>query len=189
IRLYCGGNGPLSLKVGGEHMDGLIFGGTFQAVGLTGKLPSLVQVFDDAAKAAGKPDLPKVAEIKLSISQDARAARQFIAHSAGSRSLSMRHRGYPDEVLASVGVTSGEMDRFEAALTRGPSREEADGLVTDSMIDAIFVAGDPAFCRDRMKQVCELARATGWQQLMCSELGPDPGDGMRMLCDEIIPSL
>jgi alkanesulfonate monooxygenase SsuD/methylene tetrahydromethanopterin reductase-like flavin-dependent oxidoreductase (luciferase family) len=187
IRLYCGGNGPLSLKVGGECMDGLIFGGTFQAVGLTGQLPSLIQTFDEAG--AGRGPLPKVAEIKLSVAKDHRAARSFVANSAGTRILSLRHRGYSNEAIAAAGVPEAELDRFELGWKAGASREELASLVTDSMIDAIFVAGDPAYCRERMKAVRQLACDNGFEQLMFSELGPDPEEGLRLLSSELLPTL
>jgi hypothetical protein len=171
-------------------MDGLIFGGTFQAVGLTGELGSLVKTFDDAAKAAGKPaPLPKVAEIKLSVSGDRKTARDFVAASAGTRILSLRHRGYSDEAIARAGVYQGDLDRFEAASNQGATREELKRLVTDSMIDAIFIAGDPGYCRERLSAVCNLAREHGFQQLMFSELGPDPAEGLQLLCDELLPML
>jgi alkanesulfonate monooxygenase SsuD/methylene tetrahydromethanopterin reductase-like flavin-dependent oxidoreductase (luciferase family) len=190
IQLYCGGNGPRSLAVGGRYMDGLIFGGTFQAVGLTGELSSLVKRFDDAAIAAGKlAPLPKVAEIKLSISRDRNTARDFVANSAGTRILSLRHRGYSDEAIARAGIAKEDLDRFESAWKRSASRDELKALVTDSMIDAIFIAGDPGYCRDRLSAVCDLARDNGFTQLMFSELGPDPNEGLRLLCRDLLPSI
>ena len=190
IRLYCGGNGPRSLAVGGEYMDGLIFGGTFQAVALTGELKPLVKTFDNAANAAGKPTpLPKVAEIKLSVSRDRNRARDFVAGSAGTRILSLRHRGYSDEAIARAGVQKQDLDRFEAAWNQGGPREDLKPLVTDSMIDAIFIAGDPEYCRERLQAICGLAREHGFGQLMFSELGPDPEEGLQLLCKELLPSV
>jgi alkanesulfonate monooxygenase SsuD/methylene tetrahydromethanopterin reductase-like flavin-dependent oxidoreductase (luciferase family) len=169
-------------------MDGLIFGGTFQAVGLTGRLPSLLRTFDDAAEKAGKDGgLPKVAEIKLSVSRDAKAARTFVANSAGTRLLSLRERGFSEEEIERTGVASEDLDRLEKARKSGAPREQLSALVTDAMIDAIFVAGDPGYCRDRMAEVCKLAEDNGFHQLMFSELGPDPAEGLRLLCDEILP--
>lgn len=190
IRVYCGGNGPRSLAVGGAHMDGLIFGGTFQAVGLSGELGGLVRTFDDAARAAGKlAPLPKVAEIKLSISHDGSAAREFVANSAGVRLLSLRQRGYSDEAIGRAGVQKEDLDRFESAWNRGASREELKGLVTHSMIDAIFIAGDPDYCRDRLSAIRDLAMVNGFHQLMFSELGPDPNEGLQLLSKELLPSI
>jgi alkanesulfonate monooxygenase SsuD/methylene tetrahydromethanopterin reductase-like flavin-dependent oxidoreductase (luciferase family) len=190
VHLYCGGNSPRSLAVGGEFMDGLIFGGTFQAVGLTGGLPSLLQIFDGAAQKAGKPaPHRKVAEIKLSVSRDRKAARDFAAHSAGTRILSLRERGFANEEIARTGVSTADLDRFENARLEGASRDKLVGLVTDEMIDAVFVAGDPEYCRERMVEVSKLATSNGFEQLMFSEFGPDPGEGLRLLCEEIIPAL
>jgi alkanesulfonate monooxygenase SsuD/methylene tetrahydromethanopterin reductase-like flavin-dependent oxidoreductase (luciferase family) len=190
VHLYCGGNSPLSLAVGGEHMDGLIFGGTFQAVGLTGRLPSLLAIFDEAASKAGKPNgRRRVAEIKLSVSLDHKAAREFAAISAGSRILSLRSRGFSDEEIALAGVGREELDRFARAREQGASRSELLELVTDEMIDAIFVAGDPMYCRERMKEIVRLASDNGFEQLMFSEFGPDPREGLRLLCDELLPAM
>ena len=77
IRLYCGGNGPRALAVGGAYMDGIIFGGTFQAVARAGHMDTLMRIADDAAADSGRAPLHKVAEIKLSIATDGRAARRI----------------------------------------------------------------------------------------------------------------
>ena len=57
------------------------------------------------------------------------------------------------------------------------------------MIDAIYVAGDQQYCRERMAAICGLAADNGFEQLMFSEFGPDPREGLRLLCDEILPAL
>ncbi|HLF78873.1 MAG TPA: LLM class flavin-dependent oxidoreductase [Dehalococcoidia bacterium] len=190
VKLYCGGNSPLSLAVGGEHMDGLVFGGTFQAVALTGQLAPMLKIFDDAATKAGASEQkPRVAEIKLSVASNRRAARAFAALSAGTRFLSLRDRGYSDEDIARAGVDPRDLDKFEAARHAGASRAELVSLVTDGMIDAIYVAGDPAHCRERLTHVSNLAREHGFEQLMFSEFGPDPRAGLKLLCDELLASL
>jgi alkanesulfonate monooxygenase SsuD/methylene tetrahydromethanopterin reductase-like flavin-dependent oxidoreductase (luciferase family) len=190
IRLYCGGNQPLGLAVGGEFMDGLIFGGEFKAVAATGRLPSLLQTFDDAASRAGKEgSLPKVAQIKLSLSRDQRAAREFAKPTAGRRILGLRRLGYTPEDILKIGVSPADVDRLEIADREGASPQQFNELVTDAMIDAIFVAGDPAYCRERMLEVRKTAQDHGFQQLKFSELGPDVNESMHLLCEEIIPAL
>jgi len=57
------------------------------------------------------------------------------------------------------------------------------------MIDAVFVAGGPEFCRDRMIEVNQTAQDHGFQQLMFSELGPNVQESMKLLCDDVIPAL
>lgn len=190
IRIYCGGNGPLSLAVGGEFMDGLIFGGEFKAAATAGRLPSALHIFDDAASKAGKGRaLPKVAEIKLSVSRDKQAARQFAKNGAGRRLLNLRRRGYAPEDIQRLGVAPEDLDLLETAEKEGAPPAQLSELVTDEMIDAIYVAGDPTHCRDRMVEVRKAAEEHGFQQMMFSELGPKVEESLQLLCDEIIPTL
>ena len=190
IRLYCGGNGPLSLAVGGEFMDGLIFGGEFKAAATAGRLPSALRTFDNAASKAGKRErLPKVAEIKLSVSQDSDAAREFARHGAGRRLLNLRRRGYAPEDIQRLGVAPEDLDLLETAEKEGAPPAQLSQLVTDEMVDAIYVAGDPAHCRDRMVEVRKAAEEHGFQQMMFSELGPNVEESLQLLCDEIMPTL
>ena len=190
LPLYCGANGPLGLKAGGEWMDGLIFGGEFKAVTSTGRMPELLKTFDDAAAGAGKGrGLPKVAEIKLSISADREKARAFARGNAGRRMLNLYRREYTAEQLERLGVTSESMALLDEAEARGATRQELSELTTDAMVDAIYVAGEPAECRRQMAEVSEAAREHGFGQLMFSELGPDASESLRLLCDEIVPAL
>ena len=190
IRLYCGGNGPRSMAVGGEFMDGLIFGGEFKAVAGTGRLPSVLRIFDDAARKAGKKDdAPKIAEIKLSVSRDKEAARSFARNPAGRRLLNLRRHGYTPEDILRLGVATEDMDILEKAGQESTSSGQFTQLVTDAMIDAVYVAGEPDYCRERMVEVQETARENGFQQLMFSELGPDVHESLKLLCDEILPAI
>src|SRR5204863_6929254 len=103
-----------------------------------------------------------------------------------SRILSLRARGFSDEEIGTAGVSREELDRFAAAREKGASRDQLLELVTDKMIDAIFVAGDPNYCRERMKEISKLASDNGFEQLMFSEFGPDAREGLRLLCDELL---
>ena len=189
-RLYCGGNGPLAMAVGGEFLDGLLFGGEFKAVAATGRLSSLLQIFDDSAKKAGKEEiLPKVAQVKLSVSRNKEAAREFARVNAGRRILGMRRVGFTSEDIMRLGIEPEEVDRLEIANREGTSPQQFGRLVSDAILDAIFVAGDPAHCRERMLEVRETAHEHGFRQLKFSELGPDPKESVRLLCEEIIPAL
>ena len=189
-RLYCGGNGPLAMAVGGEFMDGLLFGGEFKAVAATGRLPSLLQIFDDAATNVGKEEvLPKLAQVKLSVSRNREVARDFARVNAGRRILGMRRLGFTSEDIMRLGVDPEEVDRLEMANREGASPQQFGRLVSDAMLDAIFIAGDPEHCRERMLEVRETAHEHGFQQLKFSELGPDPKESIRLLCEEIIPAL
>jgi alkanesulfonate monooxygenase SsuD/methylene tetrahydromethanopterin reductase-like flavin-dependent oxidoreductase (luciferase family) len=186
VQLYCGGNGPLSNAIGGQHMDGIIFGGTLLAAHGTGRLSELVESADQAARPR---HLGKVAEIKISVSNDAGAAKEFVKETAASRMLSLRGRGYTAEDFGKLGIDPKDVDRIEAGRDKGASREDLAPLATDPMIDAIFVAGSPAECREKMAAVIAMARSNGFNQLMFSELGPDPDEALRLLSESVLPLL
>ena len=58
ISIYCGSNGPRGLAVGGSVMDGLIFGGHYLAALRTGRVPELLDIFDEfrSGRAGGFGD-------------------------------------------------------------------------------------------------------------------------------------
>jgi hypothetical protein len=75
------------------------------------------------------------------------------------------------------------------AARNGASNHALAELITDSMVDALFVAGDAGHCLEQLQQVAAVVREHGFEQLMFSELGPDVDMGLRVLCDQIVPSL
>lgn len=188
VLLYCGGNGPKALAVGGACMDGILFGGTFQSEVRAGHMAELLQAAEHAAAGRGIA-LRKVAEIKLSVARDGRAAREFTKHSVAGRIVSLRERGFNDDDYRRLGIAPADVDQLQQAEKSSGDVSAHPELVTDAMIDAIFVAGDTAHCREKMIEVCAMARTHGYQQLMFSELGPDLKQGLRLLCDVILPSL
>ena len=141
------------------------------------------------SRGGPKPALRKVAEIKLSVSKDARAAREFTKPSVASRMIGLQEGGYGDCDFHKLGIAPANQNRLQQAENAGGSGGDYLDLVTDAMIDAIFVAGDPAGCREKMTEVCAIARSHGFQQLMFSEFGPDLEQGLKLLCDEILPGL
>ena len=190
VRLYCGSNGPLGMAVGGETMDGLIFGGHYMAALRTGRVPELLDAFDTALPSERQEEpAPKVAEIKISLSRNASAAREFVKESSGHRVLNMYRQGYTTEDIERLGVALPDVERLDRADRNGATEQEFDDLVTDSMIDAIFIAGTPGDCTERMLEVRDTAREQGFGQLLFSELGPDVDEALALLCDEVIPAL
>lgn len=109
--------------------------------------------------------------------------------SAGHRVLNMYRQGYTREDIQRLGVSIAEIERLDHADWNGATEAEFDALVTDSMIDAIFIAGTPGDCIERMLEVRDTAREQGFGQLMYSELGPDVDEALALLCDEVMPAL
>ncbi len=185
--LYCGSNGPLGLAVGGQEMDGLIFGGTLAVAARTGKLASLLAVADEAAAGAGRPGLRKVAEVKISLAASAEAARAFVREAVGIRVASLPQRGYKEEDFAKLDMAPAAVEHLAQAYHGGAPGSYLAALVTDAMIDAFFIAGDPRSCSGQIEALCGMARAHGFQQLMFSGLGPDPREAIRLMSDAVLP--
>ena len=190
VQIYCGSNGPLGLEVGGQHMDGLIFGGHYLAALRTGRVPELLDIFNGVLPSdKDNAQTPRVAEIKISMSRDADRAREWVKESAGRRILNMYRQGYTHEDIERLGVKIADAERLDVAERNRASQSEFESLVTDAMVDAIFIAGAPGDCAERMVEVQEIARSQGFSQLMFSELGPNVDEAVSLLCDEVLPAL
>ena len=190
VSIFCGSNGPRGLAVGARDMDGLIFGGHYMAALRTGRVPELLEIFDRSLPEGKDPvDVPRVAEIKISLSRNGDSAREFVRDSAGTRVLNMYRQGYTPEDIERLGVYLPDIERLDQAERKGATGRQFDSLVTETMVDAIFIAGTPGDCLERMLEVRDTARRQGFGQLMFSELGPDVDEAMSLLCDEIIPAL
>ncbi len=188
-RLYCGGNGPLSLAVGGQEMDGVIFGGSVAMAVHTGKVAPLLAIAEGAASAAGRGPLRKVAEIKISLSSSLESARAFARESLWFRAGNLPQFGYTNEDFVTLGVDPAAIARLAQAQARGASGNELRALVPETLIDAFFIAGDPPSCRPQVEELCDVLRAHGFHQVMFSGLGPDPAEAVRLLSREILPRL
>jgi alkanesulfonate monooxygenase SsuD/methylene tetrahydromethanopterin reductase-like flavin-dependent oxidoreductase (luciferase family) len=189
IRLYCGGNAPLSMAIGGKYMNGLLFGGRFLSTAKAGRLGPLLNVFNAAATDAGKGDLPKVAEIKLSIDRNHDHARERCRPHAGARLAGLTKLGFTAGQVEELGINVDDLHRLESWIAvhgRGP---KVAGLTTDAMLDAMFIAGDPEYCRERLVEVSMLASDFGFEQLMFSELGQNPTESLHLLTQEVLPFL
>ena len=190
VNIFCGSNGPRGLEVGGRDMDGLIFGGHYLAALQTGRVPELLDIFNNAVSPEkDQARVPRVAEIKISLSRDADRAREWVKESSGHRVLNMYRQGYTHEDIERMGVAIADIARLDLAEGNGATEAEFDALVTDGMVAAIFIAGAPGDCAERLVEVRNTARAQGFTQLMFSELGPDVGEAVSLLCDEVMPAL
>jgi alkanesulfonate monooxygenase SsuD/methylene tetrahydromethanopterin reductase-like flavin-dependent oxidoreductase (luciferase family) len=192
ISIYGGGNGPRGLALAGEVMDGLLFGWTTLHHARIGTLADKIAIADAAAARSGRLDgFRRVMELKVSIAKRHEDARQFVRTnpSCARRTLGLRRRGYTDDDFRALGIDPIDIDRLETRLaTQGPFGDFGE-FVTDSMIDASYIAGDPSYCAERIAEVVELCVEHGFGQVIFSELGPDQVDAVRLLSDTVLPVL
>lgn len=193
VRLYGGGNGPLGLALAGELMDGLIFGWTTKLNAALGRVGSRLDIARQAAAEHGREaGFRRVTELKISVARDHAAARQFVRDnpSCARRTLGLRKRGYTDDELASLGIGPADIDALERAWETGGNFADFSALVTDGMIDASYVAGDPAYCAQQVAAyVKDVVRPSGFGQVVFSELGPDPVAAIELIAESVLPAL
>lgn len=186
LRLFGGGNGPRGLSLAGELLDGLIFGWRSLLEARLGTLAEKLQVVDQAAARAGRDRVGRVMEVKVSVARDGESAREFVrSHAAATLVVSLRRRGYGDEALSRLGIDPAVVTVLDTALAAGARVDELAHLVTDAMVDATFVAGDPAQCRSGLAQVVEIAHDHGFDQVILSELGPDPLESIGVIREQL----
>lgn len=192
VTLYGGGNGPRGLALAGELMEGLIFGWTTILNATLGRVKDKLDIANEAAATAGRADtFRRVTELKVSVARDHDAARQFVRDdpSCARRTLGLRRRGYTDDALRALGIEPADVDRLDEAYRAGGPFADFSELVTDAMIDASYVAGGPAHCAERMAAFAEIVRAHDFQQVIFSELGPDPVTAIDLIAAELLPVL
>jgi 5,10-methylenetetrahydromethanopterin reductase len=185
LPLYGGGSGPLGIKAARELMDGMLLNGSLFLPSLAlGRLPAMIEASRPATPGPG--GFRRVADLKVAVHARRDVARDFARESVGQRMLSVRRSGVSDDELRSLGVEPGDVDALATAFAAGATGRELAPLVTEPMIDAVFIAGDPAQCRERLAAVTDNARRLGLDQLMFSEIGPDGGASVALLLDEVL---
>lgn len=193
VRLYGGGNGPRGLAQAGELMDGLIFGWTTMLHATLGTVKGKLDIVNTSAARAGRAErFSRVTELKISVARDHARARQFVRDnpSCARRTLGLRRRGYTDGELEQLGIGPRDLDALDRAYQAGGSFADFSELVTDAMIDASYVAGDPAYCAERVAAfVQDVVRPSGFDQVIFSELGPDPVVAVELLAESVLPVL
>lgn len=193
VRLYGGGNGPLGLRLAAELMDGVIFGWTTKLNAALGRLGGRLDIARRAAAARGfEAGFRRVTELKISVARDHAAARQFVRDnpSCARRTLGLRKRGYTDGELRQLGICPADIDALERAWQAGGNFADFSALVTDAMIDASYIAGDPDFCaRQVAAYVTDVLAPSGFDQVIFSELGPDPVAAVELIAESVLPAL
>jgi alkanesulfonate monooxygenase SsuD/methylene tetrahydromethanopterin reductase-like flavin-dependent oxidoreductase (luciferase family) len=181
IRLYCAGSARLVADAL-PYCDGIIIGGEFitlvQAGMLATHMGSIVESRGEGSS------FKKMCEINVSVSRDRRAARDF-AKKYVCHGISRQ----PDPVLERLGIDVERVQTVRTAFSRGGTVEQVAGLVTDDMVDAIFVAGTPDECVDRLRPYLDEATTHGFDHVLLAKLGPDYGEAINILGSGILPAI
>lgn len=195
VRVYGGGNGPKGLAMAGELMDGLIFGWTTKLNHTLGRIAEKLDIVADSRARHGRDDaavpFKKVTELKISIAEDHEAARAFVREdpSCARRTLGLRRRGYTDDDLVALGIEPADVDVLERVWNEGGNFADFSAHVTDGMIDASYIAGRPEFCARQIQEFAGLVRDHGFEQVIFSELGPDPVAALALINRHVMPAL
>jgi alkanesulfonate monooxygenase SsuD/methylene tetrahydromethanopterin reductase-like flavin-dependent oxidoreductase (luciferase family) len=185
LPLYGGGSGPLGIRAARELMDGMVLNGSlFLSALALGRLPRMIEASRPAQP--GPDGFRRVADLKIAVHARRELARDFARRSVGQRMLSVRRSGVSDDELRVLGVEPRDVDALAAAFAAGAGPQELAPLVTDAMVDAVFIAGDPAECRERLAGVAEAARQLDIHQLMFSEIGPAGDASVSLLLNEVV---
>ena len=58
-----------------------------------------------------------------------------------------------NDAIARLGIEMDDLLKLEASIAKHGRSPAVAELTTDTMLDAMFVAGDPAYCRERLAEV------------------------------------
>lgn len=187
IRCYMGGFGDTSMEVCGKFMDGTVIPGLALAFLKTGRLTTILEKADQAAKESDRDkELKHVVEINTSIADDPQEARDF-ARTYVVHAFPMVD--WSDEELKKLGVDRQTLERVQTAREEGASLHETAELVTDAMVESTFLVGTPEDCRNQLKEVKEDIIESEIDQISFAKLGPDYRKSIEALSSEIIPTI
>ena len=178
VRFYCGGNGPMSLRIGGRVMDGIFYGG------LSGSRIDERMAYVEEGRMEGDANkvMRNIARVNVSISRDVKAARDF------PRAFLARPGEY-NERWAKLGVPREDVERVSRVRRAGATIQEAAHLVSDAMVDTSFIVGSPEDCVEPLLAACRQAEDLGMEQVMLEKLGPDYEEAIRILGEKVLPAI
>jgi len=190
FRFYGGGNGPQSLRMCGQTMDGLISSGTFIPMVRTGRQSGMLEVAENAAREADQTkQLRKICELNVSVSHDRARALDFPKRQVAHSILQWEALGFTDEEYTKLGVERNQVHKLKQCFTEGATVEKAASFVTEAMVRAYYAAGSPEEVIEQILELSRIAAKLGYDQIAFAKLGPDYEEAINLLGDEILPAL
>ena len=178
IPVYVGGEGPHMCRMAAKHADGLLFNGSHPD-DLAWAADRVAEGLDERPTERGEFDLAAYASV--SIAEDAAAA-----HEAARPPVAFIAAGAPPPVVERHGLDPDRADAIGDAIAAGEF-DAAFDRVSDAMIDAFCIAGEPDAVESRLRAVLEHADSI----VIGAPLGPDPETAIRLagaVCDRCSPA-
>ena len=190
VVVYSGGNGPRSLRMGGQVMDGLISSGTFIPMLRTGRLKGMHATAEAGARSVDpNKTLRKMVELNVSVSRDRDAALEFPRRQVAHSIPQWESLKFTPEEYARLGVERRKVLDLKDAFAQGATIEEAAALVDERMVLSYYVAGTPAEVADQVVELAGQAQALGYDEIAFAKLGPDYEEAIEMLAESVMPRL
>ena len=187
VRFYSGGGGPKNLRIAGEIMDGILIGGYYIPLALSGRLRGILNA-SRAVAALVQPGKKTydTCELNVSISHDSERALNFAKPYVSHILPTLREMGFSDDELFSLGVEPKLVDKLENAFRNGATVSEAVKLVPDKAVRSCFIAGRPDECREQILHLMDEADRLGFGQVCFAKLGPDYEEAITLLRKEVL---
>lgn len=190
FRFYGGGNGPQSLRMCGQIMDGLISSGTFIPMVRTGRQAKMLEVAESAARSADpSKHLSKICELNVSISRERARALEFPKRQVAHSILQWEALGFSDGEYERLGVERLQVYALQKAFAAGATVEQAASLVSEEMVRAYYAAGSPEEVKEQILELSRVAAQLGYHQIAFAKLGPDYDEAIELLGSAILPAL
>lgn len=184
--IFVAAAGPQTLKIAGELGDGLILSNLSFPAALI-RQGALADAMAKLPRRDGQ--FTKVLHLHVSVARDGDKARRYCRRMAvngliGGHLLTKR--------LLALPVPAATLAAIQDGHRQGKTIEELDSLISERMIEdsGIVVAGTPAECLAQLDEVLRLAKPYRFDIIdMASPLGPDWGEAIDIICQEILPEL
>jgi 5,10-methylenetetrahydromethanopterin reductase len=174
IPIYIGARGPMMLRLAGRIADGVLMRAFLEDVEQA--LATITNGAKDAGKSAGMVDIADMLTFSVS-RREVEKARDL------AKLMASWIVATSPEVSQNIGIKKDEVEAVKRAVQKNPSG--AIGHITDKMVDAFSIAGNPDYC---IKRISERVDAGLTHFVLTGPLGPDPLEAITILGKEIIPS-
>jgi 5,10-methylenetetrahydromethanopterin reductase len=189
--IVLAGVGPKILAVAGAHADGLISPSNMptlsRAAFRTGNFAEISGLgLARAARPATAPPLRQIFGINVSVSEDAKRAREQarrqVALVVGNPRL------WPD--LERVGLDVEAAGEVKQAFDDGLGIDGAAARCSQALADALIISGSAEDCVPAIAELRDLAAAEGYSEFyLGAPLGPDPAEAAELLITQVLPQV